>query len=101
MSATCDAKAVPAIGFFERYLTAWVAACILIGVALGQLFPALFQTIGAMEVAKVNLPVRGAYVANPGYLLGAALLSLRGGYNWRKGEDDTQQSVSLALNLDF
>ncbi|PBD23194.1 autotransporter domain-containing esterase, partial [Pseudomonas aeruginosa] len=28
-------------------------------------------------------------------------LSLRGGYNWRKGEDDTQQSVSLALSLDF
>ncbi len=45
------------MNLFERYLTAWVAACILIGVALGQLFPALFQTIGAMEVAKVNLPV--------------------------------------------
>ncbi|MDH4554660.1 autotransporter domain-containing protein [Pseudomonas sp. BN417] len=28
-------------------------------------------------------------------------LSLRGGYSWRKGEDDTQQGVSLALSLDF
>lgn len=28
-------------------------------------------------------------------------LALRGGYNWRKGEDDTQQGVNLALSLDF
>ncbi|HHQ4914368.1 arsenic resistance protein [Aeromonas veronii] len=57
MSATCDAKAVPAIGFFERYLTAWVALCILVGIGLGQGLPDLFKAIGAMEVAKVNLPV--------------------------------------------
>jgi len=43
--------------FFERYLTAWVAACILAGIGFGQAFPAFFQTIGAMEIAKVNLPV--------------------------------------------
>jgi len=42
---------------FERYLTVWVALCIVAGIALGQWFPALFQAVGAMEIAKVNLPV--------------------------------------------
>ena len=42
---------------FERYLTLWVALCIVVGVALGHAFPAVFQSIGALEVAKVNLPV--------------------------------------------
>ncbi|MCT9074472.1 ACR3 family arsenite efflux transporter [Cupriavidus gilardii] len=45
------------IGFFERYLTIWVALCIVAGVLLGQWFPGVFQAIGAMEVAQVNLPV--------------------------------------------
>lgn len=49
--------AKPAINFFERYLTVWVALCIVIGVALGQAFPDLFQRIGRMEYAQVNLPV--------------------------------------------
>ena len=42
---------------FERYLTVWVFLCILAGIVLGQLFPALFQAIGRMEIAQVNLPV--------------------------------------------
>ena len=46
-----------AMNRFERYLTVWVALCIVIGIALGQLFPSLFQRIGALEIAKVNLPV--------------------------------------------
>ena len=47
----------PRIGFFERYLTVWVALCIVVGIIMGQLFPALAQRIGGMEVARVNLPV--------------------------------------------
>jgi ACR3 family arsenite transporter len=42
---------------FERYLTVWVALCILAGIALGHLMPGAFHAIGAAEVAKVNLPV--------------------------------------------
>ncbi len=42
---------------FERYLTIWVAACIIVGVALGHYFTGAFQFIGAMEFAQVNLPV--------------------------------------------
>ncbi len=47
----------PAIGFFERYLTVWVALCIVVGIFLGQALPAVFQAIGKMEYAQVNLPV--------------------------------------------
>ncbi|MGQ3254168.1 MAG: arsenical-resistance protein, partial [Agrobacterium sp.] len=41
---------------FERYLTVWVFLCILVGIALGHLMPSAFQTIGAAEIAKVNIP---------------------------------------------
>ena len=42
---------------FERYLTAWVALCIVAGVALGHFFPGFFHAVGSAEIAKVNLPV--------------------------------------------
>ena len=59
------AQGEPAIGraggapmsVFERYLTVWVFLCIVIGVAFGQMLPGLFQAIGGMEIARVNLPV--------------------------------------------
>ncbi|MQR02587.1 ACR3 family arsenite efflux transporter [Glaciimonas soli] len=47
------------MNFFERYLTVWVALCIVAGILLGQLFPVGVQTIGSLEIAKVNLPVGG------------------------------------------
>jgi ACR3 family arsenite transporter len=42
---------------FERYLTLWVALCIVAGIALGHLFPGVFHAIGSAEIAQVNLPV--------------------------------------------
>ena len=45
------------MNFFERYLSAWVALCIVVGIALGQWMPEVFQAIGSWEVAQVNLPV--------------------------------------------
>ena len=45
------------VSLFERYLTLWVALCIVAGVALGHLFPGVFHAVGAAEVAHVNLPV--------------------------------------------
>lgn len=42
---------------FERYLTLWVALCIVAGIVLGHLLPPVFQAIGAAEIARVNLPV--------------------------------------------
>lgn len=44
---------------FERYLTVWVGLCIIVGIALGQIMPGAFQLVGALEIAKVNLPVAG------------------------------------------
>ena len=42
---------------FERYLTLWVALCIVAGVALGHVMPSFFAAVASAEVAKVNLPV--------------------------------------------
>lgn len=49
--------APPSIGFFEKYLTIWVALCIVAGIALGHLLPGLFGAIAQAEVARVNIPV--------------------------------------------
>ena len=61
MSAQCEVTGKRAAGapmsVFERYLTVWVFLCIVAGIALGQVLPDVFQAIGRMEVAKVNLPV--------------------------------------------
>ena len=48
---------VTPMSVFERYLTVWVFLCIVAGIALGQFFPSVFQTIGSLEIAQVNLPV--------------------------------------------
>ena len=45
------------LGFFERYLSVWVFLCIVAGIALGQMPPGVFQAIGRMEIARVNIPV--------------------------------------------
>ena len=61
MSAQCDVTAKRAAGapmsVFERFLSVWVGLCIAAGIALGQWLPGVFQAIGRMEVAQVNLPV--------------------------------------------
>ncbi len=61
MSAQCEIPAKKLAGaplsFFERYLTLWVFLCIIAGIILGQSLPILFQSIGRMEIARVNIPV--------------------------------------------
>jgi ACR3 family arsenite transporter len=47
----------PAMSVFERFLTFWVALCIITGIALGQLLPGVFHVIGDATLAQVNLPV--------------------------------------------
>jgi arsenite transporter len=47
----------PAMGLFERWLTLWVALCIVAGIALGQLVPAPFHVLGEATLAQVNMPV--------------------------------------------
>ncbi len=61
MSVQCETTGRRAAGaempFFERYLSVWVALCIVAGITLGHFLPPLFESLGAMEVASVNLPV--------------------------------------------
>lgn len=45
------------IGFFEKYLSVWVIICIIIGVGIGQLFPAIPNQLGKLEYANVSLPI--------------------------------------------
>ena len=61
MSAQCEVaikqSASAPMSVFERYLTVWVFLCIVAGVLLGQAMPGVFQAVGRMEYAQVNLPV--------------------------------------------
>ncbi len=47
----------PGIGFFEKYLTLWVALCIIIGIAIGQWLPVVPETLSLFEYANVSIPV--------------------------------------------
>ncbi len=61
MSVQCETSVkqtpIAPMSVFERYLTVWVFLCIVAGIAVGQFLPNVFQAIGRMEVAQVNLPV--------------------------------------------
>jgi ACR3 family arsenite transporter len=56
-AATADAPPAGGIGFFEKWLSIWVALCIAAGLALGSAFPGLFAVLAELEYAKVNLVV--------------------------------------------
>lgn len=45
------------IGFFSKYLTVWVAICIIAGVTIGQVLPIIPQTLSKFEYAEVSIPV--------------------------------------------
>jgi len=45
------------MSMFERYLTLWVALCIVAGISLGHLMPGFFAAVSSAEIAKVNLPI--------------------------------------------
>lgn len=47
----------PVMGPFERFLTLWVALCIVAGIVLGQALPTVFHALGEATMAQVNLPV--------------------------------------------
>jgi len=57
IAAKAERGSPAGISFFERYLTVWVALCIVGGVLVGQWLPTVFEAIGRMEFAQVNLPV--------------------------------------------
>ena len=57
VAGPAPARKPAAMGTFERYLTVWVALCIIAGIILGQMAPGVFHLLGDATVAQVNLPV--------------------------------------------
>jgi ACR3 family arsenite transporter len=61
LSIQCETTGRRAAGtempFFERFLSLWVAFCIVAGILLGQFVPGGFEFLGSLEIARVNLPV--------------------------------------------
>ena len=45
------------LGFFEKYLTLWVAICIVVGVLIGVYLPQIPQTLDKFTYAQVSIPV--------------------------------------------
>ncbi|WP_019552877.1 ACR3 family arsenite efflux transporter [Propionispira raffinosivorans] len=45
------------LDFFERYLSLWVALCIVIGIGFGKLLPGVVDSLSKMEISHVNLPI--------------------------------------------
>ena len=52
-----SANRVKRLSIFERYLSVWVALCIVAGIALGRLSPGLVRELSRLEVSHVNLPI--------------------------------------------
>lgn len=50
-------QAGSSLSFFERHLTVWVLLCILLGIVLGRLFPAIATTLDAMSIYQVSVPI--------------------------------------------
>lgn len=48
---------IQGISFFDRYLSLWVAICIIVGIALGKLVPVVPETLGKLEYANVSIPI--------------------------------------------
>jgi ACR3 family arsenite transporter len=45
------------LGLFEKYLTLWIAICIIIGLLLGRFLPALGQYLDSLKVAQLSIPI--------------------------------------------
>jgi len=45
------------LGFFHKYLSVWVALCILVGVGLGRVIPGVAETLSEIQIAQVNIPI--------------------------------------------
>lgn len=57
LSAQCETTGRRGVGadmpFFERYLSLWVALCIVVGILLGRFLPGVFDALGAIEIARM------------------------------------------------
>ncbi|MCX6695541.1 MAG: ACR3 family arsenite efflux transporter [Candidatus Altiarchaeota archaeon] len=51
------------LNIFDRYLSVWVALCMILGTAIGYLFPKVASTLGGFEIANVSIPVAAVLLA--------------------------------------
>ncbi len=79
------------ISSFERNLTWWVIGCILVGITLGKFIPSLFQAIGDMQIARVNLPVA--------ILIWLMIIPMLLKIDLRKMKDVTEHSKGIVVTL--
>jgi hypothetical protein len=54
---TTSAAKIERLSIFQRYLTLWVFLCILVGIALGRLFPGVVVALDAMSISQVSIPI--------------------------------------------
>jgi ACR3 family arsenite transporter len=45
------------LGIWEKYLTLWVALCIVIGTLLGNAFPSISESLAKLEIAHISIPI--------------------------------------------
>ena len=45
------------INFFQKYLTIWVFICIVVGVIIGKLLPAIPNALGNLEISGISIPI--------------------------------------------
>lgn len=50
-------KQTSGISFFEKYLTIWVALCMVVGTLIGQFLPGIPSFLGRFEYANVSIPI--------------------------------------------
>ncbi len=79
------------LGYFERYLTVWVALGMAAGVGLGLGLPDTFAAIAALEYANINLPIA--------VLIWAMIYPMMIGIDWRSLKDVGQKPKGLCLTV--
>ena len=45
------------LGFFEKYLTLWIAICIVVGLLLGRFLPSLGQYLDSLKFGQISIPI--------------------------------------------
>jgi arsenite transporter len=79
------------MSIFERYLSLWVALCIVVGVLIGKTLPGLAQFVGGLEVAHVNLPV--------GVLIWIMIIPMLMKIDFSKIGEVRQQKAGIGITL--
>jgi ACR3 family arsenite transporter len=79
-------QAAARMSLFEKYLSVWVALALILGLALGQLFPSAFGALAALEYANVNFAVAILIWAMVWpMMIGVEFAGLRGAFAKPKG----------------